>query len=145
MPAVVGPHCLQPSLLQDLQQLTGLQVLGLSNCYEVTGGGVLALAEHATGLRRLELYNCEVLDEHLEGFSRVSGAAQGAQHQHHQRCWACTKGCSRVSQPGWPNTEGCCCPFCINWWVLDRQLKDLQGDPSSALESGCCSPRCTTG
>lgn len=57
--------------LQDLQQLTGLQVLGLSNCYEVTGGGVLALAEHATGLCRLELYNCEVLDEHLEGFSRA--------------------------------------------------------------------------
>ena len=49
-------------------------MLGLSNCYEVTGGGVLALAEHATGLRRLELYNCEVLDEHLEGFSRVSSA-----------------------------------------------------------------------
>ena len=72
-------------LLQDLQQLTGLQVLGLSNCYEVTGGGVLALAEHATGLRRLELYNCEVLDEHLEGFSRVSSAARGAQHQHHWR------------------------------------------------------------
>ena len=90
-------------------------MLGLSNCYEVTGVGVLALAEHATGLCRLELYNCEVLDEHLEGFSRVS-----------QCCSGCTaaapldvlgrhpKGCGRVSQAAWLDTVGGCCPCCIS-------------------------------
>ncbi|KAK9844079.1 hypothetical protein WJX81_004070 [Elliptochloris bilobata] len=51
--------------LRAAAALPALTSISLSNCYEVTGDGVVALAHAVPGLRRLALLNCELSDDHM--------------------------------------------------------------------------------